>query len=58
VERACALLARGWLTPHAALYLETAASAPAPALPAGWALTRERTAGQVRYALARPPAIA
>jgi 16S rRNA (guanine966-N2)-methyltransferase len=58
VERACALLARGWLAPHAVLYLETAACASAPVLPAGWALTRERTAGQVRYALARPPATA
>lgn len=54
VDAACASLARGWLAPNAALYLETPASAAPPVPPVGWAVVRERTAGQVRYALARP----
>lgn len=49
----CTLLARGWLTPHAWVYLETSRKNALPALPAGWQLHREREAGEVRYALAR-----
>ena len=49
----CTLLARGWLAPHAWVYLETSRKTPLPALPAGWQLHREREAGEVRYALAR-----
>ena len=50
---ACALLDGGdWLAPAARVYLETAAQGDLPPLPAGWTLTRERTAGQVRFALA------
>lgn len=50
---ACEHLTRGWLKPGAAVYLEMPAAAPIPALPEHWHLMRERTAGQVRYALAR-----
>jgi len=50
---ACDLLERtGWLAPGARVYLETGARSSLPPLPAGWVLTRERTAGQVRFALA------
>lgn len=49
----CTLLARGWLAPHAWVYLETSRRHALPALPPGWQLHREREAGEVRYALAR-----
>ncbi len=49
----CTLLARGWLAPHAWVYLETSRKYALPALPAGWQLHRQREAGEVRYALAR-----
>jgi 16S rRNA (guanine966-N2)-methyltransferase len=49
----CTLLARGWLAPHAWVYLETSRKYALPAMPAGWQLHREREAGEVRYALAR-----
>jgi 16S rRNA (guanine966-N2)-methyltransferase len=50
---ACDLLARyRWLVPGARIYLETASTAELPPLPPGWEIIRERTAGQVRYALA------
>jgi 16S rRNA (guanine966-N2)-methyltransferase len=55
IDQACSLLARGWLAPSAAVYLETAVTAAPPRLPPGWSLDRERTTGQVRYALARLP---
>jgi 16S rRNA (guanine966-N2)-methyltransferase len=55
VASACGLLERGWLVPGAIVYVETPATVPMPMLPLGWQLTRERTAGQVRYALARTP---
>jgi 16S rRNA (guanine966-N2)-methyltransferase len=48
----CTLLARGWLTGHATVYLETSRSRSLPALPAGWHLHRESLAGDVRFALA------
>ncbi|MDH4108480.1 MAG: 16S rRNA (guanine(966)-N(2))-methyltransferase RsmD [Gammaproteobacteria bacterium] len=54
----CATLEeRGWLAPAAWIYLEQDRSRPLPDLPAGWALTHEKTAGNVRYALAcrNPP---
>ena len=51
---ACDLLAcQGWLHPGARVYLETALTAGLPTLPDGWELIRDRTAGQVRYALAQ-----
>jgi 16S rRNA (guanine966-N2)-methyltransferase len=49
---ALALLRGGLLHGESRVYIETPATAPAPALPEGWTLLRERTAGQVRYALA------
>jgi 16S rRNA (guanine966-N2)-methyltransferase len=49
----CTLLERGWLAPEARIYLETGRRAALPELPAGWELLRERTAGQVRFALAK-----
>ncbi|MBM4221222.1 MAG: 16S rRNA (guanine(966)-N(2))-methyltransferase RsmD [Gammaproteobacteria bacterium] len=49
----CTLLARGWLAPHAWVYLETSRNKALPALPEGWQLHREREAGEVRFALAR-----
>lgn len=50
---ACDLLARyGWLLPGARVYLETALADGLPPLPSGWEVARERTAGQVRFALA------
>lgn len=49
----CQRLAQGWLAPAAAVYLETPASTPMPALPEHWHIARERTAGQVCYALVR-----
>ena len=55
---ACDLLARhGWLLPGARVYLETAVADGLPLLPSGWEVLRERTAGQVRFALAmaHPP---
>lgn len=52
----CHLLAkRGWLAPGALVYLETAANAPWPPLPAGWDWWREGRAGRVRFALAATP---
>ena len=48
----CTLLAtRGWVAPDARVYLETDRRAGFPALPHGWQLIRERTAGQVRFGL-------
>lgn len=49
----CTLLTRGWLAPHAWVYLETSRKSALPELPTGWQLHREREAGEVRYALAR-----
>jgi 16S rRNA (guanine966-N2)-methyltransferase len=51
---ACALLAdRGWLAPDARVYLETADRSGFPPLPADWELIRDRSAGQVRFGLAK-----
>ncbi len=53
LEPACAALeAGGWLTATAWIYLEAAAGWQ-PALPVGWTLHREKTAGMVAYRLAR-----
>lgn len=48
----CTLLARGWLTGSATVYLETRRSQPLPVLPEGWHLHRESQAGDVHFALA------
>lgn len=44
-------LAAGWLAAQAWVYLECAADAPLPALPAGWRVHRSSRAGQVGYHL-------
>ena len=50
----CRLLhERDCLAEGAFVYLEQAAKADAPELPAGWQLVKDRQAGQVRYMLAR-----
>ncbi len=46
------LLRGGALHAESRIYIETPTAAPAPSLAADWTLLRERTAGQVRYALA------
>ena len=51
---ACESLNRNqWLASGALVYLEWSARAPIQALPAGWDLTREKKAGEVRYGLVR-----
>jgi 16S rRNA (guanine966-N2)-methyltransferase len=55
LEPACALLAQGWLTPGAYIYLECPASSGLPALPPGWVVHRAKRAGQVGYHLLRNP---
>jgi len=53
VETVCAALATGkWLAPDARVYLERAAAAGEPSLPAGWRLLRSKRAGEVGYHLA------
>jgi 16S rRNA (guanine966-N2)-methyltransferase len=42
---------RGWLTANAMVYLEQDRDRPLPDLPDGWVVLKEKTAGQVRYAL-------
>ena len=53
VEAVCAALAAGnWLARDARVYMERAAAAGEPALPAGWRLLRSKRAGEVGYHLA------
>ena len=49
----CTLLERGWLARGARIYLEMPRGEAVPELPRGWVVDREKTAGQVRFALAR-----
>ncbi len=49
---AVARLDKGLLAPEARIYLELAAAAPLPPLPAEWTLLRDARAGNVRYHLA------
>lgn len=49
----CTLLERGWLAHGARIYLEMSRHDDLPGLPAGWVVDRDKTAGQVRFALAR-----
>ncbi len=44
---------RGWLRMGGLAYLEEAATAGVPALPAGWTMLRSKSAGEVGYHLAR-----
>ncbi len=49
----CRLLHEGrWLAKGARIYLEQAVKHPWPELPEGWTIINDKTAGQVRYALA------
>ncbi|MCC7257137.1 MAG: 16S rRNA (guanine(966)-N(2))-methyltransferase RsmD [Gammaproteobacteria bacterium] len=48
----CTLLDDGWLAPGARVYLEMPRDAVLPVLPPRWSVQREKTAGQVRFALA------
>ncbi|ADC63791.1 16S rRNA (guanine(966)-N(2))-methyltransferase RsmD [Allochromatium vinosum] len=43
----------GWLAPEARVYLEAPIQIGFPPLPEEWELIRDKTAGQVRYGLAR-----
>ena len=50
----CRLMAeRDWLAPGARVYFEQDRSQAPVALPEGWSLYRQKSAGQVRYSLAR-----
>jgi 16S rRNA (guanine966-N2)-methyltransferase len=49
----CTLLAGGWLAPGGHVYLEMPADGALPALPPRWTVAKEKTAGQVRFGLAR-----
>jgi 16S rRNA (guanine966-N2)-methyltransferase len=51
----CTLLDGGWLAAGARVYLESPCAEPAPVLPPGWEMLREKTAGQVRFGLALAP---
>ncbi len=51
-EELCTLLNdRGWLAPGARIYIEQDRKQSLPALPADWQVVKEKTAGNVRYAL-------
>ena len=51
-EELCRLLMDGgWLAPGALIYLEQDRQQSMPVLPAGWQVKKEKTAGNVRYAL-------
>lgn len=53
----CKLLDNGWLSDNARVYLELPREMALPDLPPRWTVLREKTAGQVRFALAsRAPA--
>ena len=47
----CTLLEASWLAPAAHIYIEVSRETELPALPATWSVLREKTAGQVRFAL-------
>ena len=54
LENLCTLLgSRGWLAPGALVYLETGHRQNLPPLPDSWELLRQKSAGQVVYALAQ-----
>lgn len=53
LDPAIRLLAQhDWVAPGTRIYLEAASRSPFGGLPAGWELTRDKIAGQVRYGLA------
>ncbi len=55
LESLCAQIdERGLLAPRGRVYLEMDRGNALPGLPSGWQVLREKTAGNVRYALATP----
>ena len=53
IPELCRLLAeRQWLAAGAVVYFEQGTQQPPPDLPAGWSITHQKSAGQVRYSLA------
>jgi 16S rRNA (guanine966-N2)-methyltransferase len=53
VEECCHLLqSNGWLADRAAIYIEQDKSRPLTELPAGWQVTKNKKAGNVRFSLA------
>lgn len=53
LENLCTLLEPDWLAHGARIYLEMSRHDDLPNLPAGWVVDRDKTAGQVRFVLAR-----
>jgi 16S rRNA (guanine966-N2)-methyltransferase len=53
LKNLCTLLQDGWLAPGGQIYLEMSSRQTLPSLPEDWTLLREKTAGNVRYALAQ-----
>lgn len=53
LENLCTLLEANWLAPGAYIYLEASRENELPLMPETWSTVREKTAGQVRFALAR-----
>ena len=53
MENLCTLLDKGWLARDSTIYIEMRRGDAMPQLPPGWTLTRDKTAGQVRFMLAR-----
>jgi 16S rRNA (guanine966-N2)-methyltransferase len=52
LENLCTLLDKGWLARGSYIYIEMRRGDAMPQLPPGWTLTRDKTAGQVRFMLA------
>jgi 16S rRNA (guanine966-N2)-methyltransferase len=51
LENLCTLLEPGWLRPGSRIYLELSKRNSLPVLPRSWKIVREKTAGDVRFAL-------
>jgi len=49
----CTLLEANWLAPSAHIYIEMSRQAELPVLPDAWEIWRDKSAGQVRFMLAR-----
>lgn len=54
LEECCRMLqSKAWLNPNAYIYIEQDKRQSSPSLPDGWQVEKEKTAGNVRYALYR-----
>ena len=54
LEECCRMLqSKAWLKPNATIYIEQDKRQPSAPLPDGWQVEKEKTAGNVRYALIR-----